>query len=52
MEITQSKMMSIVYYDCIYVWYIYPAFNNICANKHVIFFVNKIKNSFFEFMTF
>ena len=52
MQITQAKLVCIVNNDRIYIWNIHTAFNNIGTNQHIIFFINKIKNPFFQFMTF
>src|SRR5262245_21206247 len=52
MQVTQSKLMRIVYNDRINIGYIDAALDSIRTNKHSIFLVNKIKNSFFKIMTF
>jgi hypothetical protein len=44
--------MSIVHNNCIHIWNIDTAFDNIGANKYIIFSINEIKNMFFQFMSF
>src|SRR5215510_14189729 len=44
--------MSVVYNDRVHIWNINTTFYNVCANKHIIFFINKIHDMLFQFMTF
>src|SRR5215470_20020871 len=51
MQITQSKLVGIIHDDRIYIRDIDTTFHNVGANKHIIFPVDKIKNSLFKLMT-
>src|SRR4029077_5579335 len=44
--------MRILYDDRIYIGNIHTTFHDIRTYKYVIFFIDKMKDSFFQFMTF
>src|ERR1043165_7649396 len=52
MQIAQPKLVGIVHNDRIDISYVNTAFYNIGTNEHIVFPVNKIKNSFFKIMAF
>src|SRR4029078_3520985 len=52
MQVAQTKLMRIVDNDGVHIGYINTAFDNVCTNKHIIFLIDEIKNSFFKVMAF
>src|SRR5690349_10279002 len=51
MQVAQTKLMRIVDDDGIHIGYINTACDNVCTDKHIIFLIDKINNSFFKVMT-
>src|SRR5437762_2401376 len=43
--------MCIIYDDGIHVWNVYTAFHDIGTYKHIIFFIHKIQDRFFQLIT-
>src|SRR5258708_5173087 len=52
MQIAQSKLVRIINNDRIHIRYVHSAFNDIGTNEHIIFSIDKIKDLFFQQMTF
>ena len=50
-QVAQTKVMRVIDDDCVYVRNVNTTFHDVGANKHVVlFFIDEIQDSFFQFM--
>ena len=52
MQITKPKLMGIINDDSVDIRNIYATFHNVGTNQHIVFLLNKIQDSLFQFVTF